>query len=57
VDNVEIFSAGLVADAGTGESIHNPAAESCHSSYSVAMSRQPAFVLDLEDNQPCVADS
>lgn len=49
VDNVEIFFAGLAADAGIGEWIHSLAGESYRSSCSVVMSRLLAFVLDPAD--------
>jgi hypothetical protein len=57
VDNVEIFSAGLVADVATVEWIHILVVVSCCSSYSVVMCKQLAFVLDLEDIQSYVVDN
>lgn len=57
MDNVEIFSAGLVADAATEEWSHNLAVVSYCSSCFAVTSRQPAFVWDLADIQSCVADN
>lgn len=57
VDNVEIFSVELAADAVTGEWIHSLVAGSCRSSCSVARNTPPAFVLDPADIQSCVVGS
>lgn len=58
VDNVEIFSVGLAADAVTGGwNRSHLVVESCWSSYFAGRSRPPAFVSGLVDIQSYVADN
>lgn len=57
VDNVEIFSAGLVADVVTEEWIHSLVVVSCHSSCSVATSTPLASAWDLAGSHSCADDN
>lgn len=57
VDNVEIFSAGLVADVATEELNRSLAEESCRSSCSAGTSKPLASAWDLGDIHSCVDDS
>lgn len=57
VDNVEIFSAVLVADAATGVLIRSLAVVSCHSSCFVVTNMLLAFVSDLGDIRSYAGDS